>query len=515
MLKDLLGVTITTEDEDGEFVVHVQSDYDYRYISSRTQKKDSKRGFSRIPGEPYRIDSLLETDYFNEDIKSQGALLEQQVSSQNEMMGIKEQYRIKESQNSQEETKSYSRDQNNYSQNITKTSIEQKSDSYNPDLLNNQKVSINLGRSKGIMKQEESKSKQNGKNKDKDDMFETQSMTSSIFQDAMSYTNDQKSIFSQNQQQYYYEGEFEELSDINSDILSERSGRSSTILSKSSSDSYKLEDFQTLRIIGQGSYGKVYLVKNIKNGLLYAMKILRKDKLVDQKNIHTAYIEKEILQTSEHQFIMKLEYLFQNDKRIYFLMKFVEGGDLYRHLQKRGRFKEKVVQFYLGQVLLAIGYLHQNKILYRDLKLENILLNRDGYIVISDFGLSKILSDPKDQAFSVVGTAAYVAPEILKQKGYDKTVDWWAFGILMYEMLHGIPPFYDKNLYLMFGKIQNDSYQPQYSDDLSENARDLLTQLLQKDHTKRLGYKNDMNDIMQHPFFSDLKFKKLEQKKRI
>lgn len=95
-------------------------------------------------------------------------------------------------------------------------------------------------------------------------------------------------------------------------------------------------------------------------------------------------------------------------------MKFVEGGDLYRHLQKKGRFKEKVVQFYLGQVLLAIGYLHKNKIIYRDLKLENILLNRDGYIVISDFGLSKILSDSKDQAFSVVGTAAYVAPEILK-----------------------------------------------------------------------------------------------------
>ena len=152
----------------------------------------------------------------------------------------------------------------------------------------------------------------------------------------------------------------------------------------------------------------------------------------------------------EHPFIMNLDYVFQNDARIYFLMRYIEGGDLYHHLIKKRQFKEQVAKFYAAQVLSALGYLHKKKIIYRDLKLENILLDSDGYILIADFGLSKILSQPEEQTNSLVGTAAYVAPEILKGKGYDKTVDWWALGILLYEMLHGQPPFFDKNVYIMF-----------------------------------------------------------------
>ena len=152
---------------------------------------------------------------------------------------------------------------------------------------------------------------------------------------------------------------------------------------------------------------------------------------------------------------MNLDYVFQTETRIYFLMKFVEGGDLFRHLAKKGKFNEKVARFYAAQVLVALGYLHKKRIIYRDLKLENILLDRDGYILISDFGLSKILSQPEEQTNTLVGTAAYVAPEILKGNGYDKSVDWWALGILIYEMLHGKPPFYDKNVYLMFQKIKD------------------------------------------------------------
>ena len=171
---------------------------------------------------------------------------------------------------------------------------------------------------------------------------------------------------------------------------------------------------------------------------------------------------------------MSLDYVFQTDSRIYFLMKYIEGGDLFSHLVKKVRFKEQVAQFYAAQVLLALGYLHQKKIIYRDLKLENILLERDGYILISDFGLSKILSQPEEQTNSVVGTAAYVAPEILKGNGYDKSVDWWALGILLYEMLHGQPPFFDKNIYIMFQKIKDERVHPQFSSDISDEARDLI-----------------------------------------
>lgn len=210
---------------------------------------------------------------------------------------------------------------------------------------------------------------------------------------------------------------------------------------------------------------------------------------------------------------MNLDYVFQTETRIYFLMKYVEGGDLFRHLAKKGKFKEKVARFYAAQVLVALGYLHKKRIIYRDLKLENILLDRDGYILISDFGLSKILSQPEEQTNTLVGTAAYVAPEILKGNGYDKSVDWWALGILIYEMLHGKPPFYDKNVYLMFQKIKDVKCQPVFSDDISEEAKDLIKQLLQKDSQKRLGSNNDIQDIITHPFFDDIKFRKLEQKK--
>ncbi|TNV72827.1 hypothetical protein FGO68_gene15253 [Halteria grandinella] len=288
--------------------------------------------------------------------------------------------------------------------------------------------------------------------------------------------------------------------------------RSSTLYSKLSDlggaaqaqGTTRLEDFQTLKSVGQGSYGKVYLVRNRKEtdaDKFYAMKIIRKDLLIDQKKIQQAYVEKEILNTCEHPFIMNLDFVFQNDSRIFFLMKYIEGGDLFHHLQKKRRFKEGVAKFYAAQVLLALGYLHKKRIIYRD-------------ILISDFGLSKILSQPEEQTNSLVGTAAYVAPEILRGQGYDKSVDWWALGILIYEMLHGHPPFYDKNIYLMFQKIKDERVQPQYSaTDISDEARDLIKQLLQKDSRLRLGSQNDQSDIMKHPWFSDVKFSKLEQKK--
>lgn len=145
------------------------------------------------------------------------------------------------------------------------------------------------------------------------------------------------------------------------------------------------------------------------------------------------------------------------------------------HLLKKKKFKESAAKFYAAQVILALGYLHNKKIIYRDLKLENILVEEDGYIVISDFGLSKILSEPNQLTETFCGTAAYLAPEIIRGSSYDKTVDWWALGILLYEMLHGLPPFFDRNMYTMFEKIKTN--EPQFSPDISESAKDLITKV--------------------------------------
>lgn len=181
-----------------------------------------------------------------------------------------------------------------------------------------------------------------------------------------------------------------------------------------------------------------------------------------------------------------------------------------QHLHIKQKFRESVAKFYCAQIILALGYLHSKSIIYRDLKLENILLGDDGYIVISDFGLSKIMSDPDQMSSTFCGTAAYLAPEVISGIGYNKAVDWWALGILVFEMTHGYPPFFANNVYVMFEKIKND--QPLINKDLSADAADIIRLLLNKDPSKRLGSKNGSVEIMSHPFFSDLDWKKLQKK---
>lgn len=200
---------------------------------------------------------------------------------------------------------------------------------------------------------------------------------------------------------------------------------SNTSTRPSSSSIVKPEDFEIIKVLGKGSFGKVLLVRKVGTNDFYAMKILKK-KVIEQRQqrIHTSN-EKEIMQNSDCQFVVKLKYSFQTKSKLYMVMEFCAGGELFFHLKKEVTFTEEKSRFYIAEIILAFEYLHNNGVIYRDLKPENILIDRDGHIKITDFGLSKIgMSEKNPKAFTFCGTPEYLAPEILKNQGYDKAVDF-------------------------------------------------------------------------------------------
>lgn len=197
------------------------------------------------------------------------------------------------------------------------------------------------------------------------------------------------------------------------------------------------------------------------------------------------------------------------------MMHFVKGGELFRHLIKVRRFPEEQAKFFVTQVALALGHLHSKKIIYRDLKPENILFNDDGYLLLADFGLAKFL-EKGELANSFCGTAEYLAPEMLIGNGHDQTVDWWALGILLYEMIVGIPPFFHRNKHRMYYLIKDSAVNFPDPDKhkiyISNEAKDLILKLLDKNKKTRLGAKNDIDEILAHPFFASLDIPKLLNK---
>lgn len=188
-------------------------------------------------------------------------------------------------------------------------------------------------------------------------------------------------------------------------------------------------------------------------------------------------------------------------------MDFIEGGELFRHLVKVRRFKEEQARFMIAQVAIALGHLHKKQIVYRDLKPENVLFNRDGYLLLADFGLATKV-DKNKLAMSFCGTAEYLSPEMLNNEGHDHTVDWWTLGILLYEMLVGIPPFFHKNKHRMYFLIKeaNVTYPipEKHNIYVSPDAQDLINKLLNKKKDKRIGGGGGVTEILKHPFFKDL-----------
>jgi serum/glucocorticoid-regulated kinase 2 len=194
-------------------------------------------------------------------------------------------------------------------------------------------------------------------------------------------------------------------------------------------------------------------------------------------------------------------------------MTFVRGGDLFMHLQTLGSFLEDEVKYIMAQLVMAIGYLHSYNIVYRDLKLENILINDNGYISLVDFGISKQLeSDSRDvRTYSVRGTPEYLAPEILNQGGHSFPVDWWALGTIAFEMLVGVAPFFEEDQSVMFKRILKQKLEFPEEVELSDECKDFIDKLLYKDPAKRLG-NGGYQEILQHPFFKEIDFNKLLMK---
>jgi len=280
-----------------------------------------------------------------------------------------------------------------------------------------------------------------------------------------------------------------------------------TIYSKTKQTVTK-DDFELLNVIGKGSFGKVMQVRKKDDGKIYAMKVLRKDTIIARKQVSHTKSEKNILMKIQHPFIVNLNYAFQTKDKLYMILDYINGGELFFHLKKEGRFAEPRVKLYAAEIAAALDHLHNLDIVYRDLKPENILLDAEGHICITDFGLSKQIESP-DGTHTFCGTPEYLAPEVLKGQGHGVAVDWWSLGTLLFEMLTGLPPFYAQNVNVMYTKILSGELKfPTY---ISENAKSLLEGLLTRDPEKRLG-SNGGQDIKVHPWFAEIDWEKLIRK---
>ncbi|KAL6432294.1 hypothetical protein ACFW04_006733 [Cataglyphis niger] len=265
-------------------------------------------------------------------------------------------------------------------------------------------------------------------------------------------------------------------------------------------DNAKLEDFERFRTVGTGAFGRVLLVKYKPTSLYYAMKILDKGKLVKMKQVDHTRNEKRILQCINFPFLVFMEFCFKDNSYIYMVLPFAQGGEMFTHLRRMGKFDESLAKFYAAQVVLALEYLHHCSLIYRDLKPENILIETTGYIRVTDFGFCKMIDS---RTWTLCGTPEYLAPEIILSKGYGKAVDWWSFGVLIYEMNAGYPPFYAHDHMKLYEKIIAGKYK--FAHHFGGDLRDILKCILQVDLTRRYGnLKEGSMDIKKHKWFQSI-----------
>ena len=265
-----------------------------------------------------------------------------------------------------------------------------------------------------------------------------------------------------------------------------------------------LEDFRIEKVIGRGTFGKVFLVQEKSSQRHFAMKTLKKEIIIDHNHREHTKAERLILEKMTHPFIVQLHFAFQTPDKLYFVMDFLNGGELFHHLRKEKRFCESKSRFYACEILLAIEFLHKQGIIYRDLKPENVILGADGHVKLTDFGLSKLCFKGSQKSYTFCGTPEYLAPEIIKQKGHDKAVDWWSFGILLYEMVSGKNPFRNKygNQRETLAKIADSHFVGQMLPGFSPELAGLLSGLLINDPKLRLGGgSDDAEEIKNHAFF--------------
>ncbi|CZR70207.1 probable protein kinase [Phialocephala subalpina] len=274
-------------------------------------------------------------------------------------------------------------------------------------------------------------------------------------------------------------------------------------------------DFEPLRCLGKGTFGTVLLVKQETTGRLYAQKQFKKASLtVHKRLIEQTKTERSILESvNRHPFVVKLFYAFQDHEKLYLILEYAQGGELFTHLAQERMFTEEVASFYMAEMVLALEHLHRNLgVIYRDLKPENCLLDADGHLLLTDFGLSKVAVDENDKCNSVLGTVEYMAPEVILGQKYGMAVDWWSFGALGFDLLTGSPPFQGQNHAKIQEKIVKQKLVMPYF--LGPDAKDLLTRLLRKEPNKRLGANmpKDLQTIKKHRFFRKIDWKKLAKR---
>ncbi|CAD8179125.1 unnamed protein product [Paramecium pentaurelia] len=267
------------------------------------------------------------------------------------------------------------------------------------------------------------------------------------------------------------------------------------------------QHFRVLGLLGKGSFGKVYLVQ--KNKKLYAMKVLLKSMIFKQNICRYAITERNVLSVTSHPFIVKLRYAFQTEDKLFMILDYCPGGDLGMLLCKIQRFPEEIVKLYICEIILALEDLHKRNIIFRDLKPDNILLDAEGHVLLTDFGLSKEgIHNSNQGAKSFCGSVAYLAPEMIKRQGHGKAVDWYLLGVVMYELLSGLPPYYTNDRDALFYNIENASLKiPQF---ISIECRNLIRSLLERNPTRRLGSgQGDSQEIKAHPYFVDVDWKRV------
>uniref|UniRef100_A0A8D3CXM3 non-specific serine/threonine protein kinase n=1 Tax=Scophthalmus maximus TaxID=52904 RepID=A0A8D3CXM3_SCOMX len=264
-----------------------------------------------------------------------------------------------------------------------------------------------------------------------------------------------------------------------------------------------MNDFDYLKLLGKGTFGKVILVREKASGTYYAMKILKKEVIIAK-----------VLEKNKKDSSASLKYSFQTKDRLCFVMEYVNGGELFFHLSRERVFSEDRTRFYGAEIVSALDYLHSAKIVYRDLKLENLMLDKDGHIKITDFGLCKEGITDTATMKTFCGTPEYLAPEVLEDNDYGRAVDWWGLGVVTYEMMCGRLPFYNQDHEKLFELILMEEIK--FPRTLSADAKSLLSGLLIKDPNKRLGGgPDDAKEIMRHSFFGTVDWQDVYDKKLV
>jgi classical protein kinase C len=275
-----------------------------------------------------------------------------------------------------------------------------------------------------------------------------------------------------------------------------------------------LDHFNFLAVLGKGNFGKVMLAETKATKQLYAIKVLKKEFIIENDEVESTRSEKRVFliaNKERHPFLLNLHACFQTETRVYFVMEYISGGDLMLHIQ-RGQFGTKRAQFYAAEVCLALKYFHENGVIYRDLKLDNILLTLDGHIKIGDYGLCKEDMWYGSTTSTFCGTPEFMAPEILLDKKYGRAVDWWAFGVLIYQMLLQQSPFRGEDEDEIYDAILAD--EPLYPIHMPRDSVSILQKLLTREPDQRLGSgPTDAQEIMSQPFFRSISWEDVYNKK--